>query len=142
MGGSDINRKPSNSPTSSIEALEQRLSALTTNNCAYEQQKALWEGKATANQHNTLGATLNTNQFANHLQHSFTSNEYARLGQMALQAMARPVLGPEIQTPTSAWAGLGFSRSMNSADMARYVNLTPFDLMLPQTLVLMKFGFY
>ena len=52
-------------------------------------------------------------------QHSFTSNEYARLGQMALQAMARPVLGPEIQTPTSAWAGLGFSRSMNSADMAR-----------------------
>jgi len=118
MGGSDINRKPSNSPTSSIEALEQRLSALTTNNCAYEQQKALWEGKATAN-HNALGATLNTNQFANHLQHSFTSNEYARLGQMALQAMARPVLGPEIQTPTSAWAGLGFSRSMNSADMAR-----------------------
>ena len=118
MGGSDINRKPSNSPTSSIEALEQRLSALTTNNCAYEQQKALWEGKATSN-HTALGATLNTNQFANHLQHSFTSNEYARLGQMALQAMARPVLGPEIQTPTSAWAGLGFSRSMNSADMAR-----------------------
>lgn len=110
MGGSDI-RKPSNSPTSSIEALEQRLSALTTN--TYDQQKALWESK------NNLGATLNTNQFANHLQHSFTSNEYARLGQMALQAMARPVLGPEIQTPTNAWAGLGFSRSMNSADMAR-----------------------
>ena len=126
MGGSDINRKPSNSPTSSIEALEQRLSALTTNNCAYEQQKALWEGK-TATNHSALGATLNTNQFANHLQHSFTSNEYARLGQMALQAMARPVLGPEIQTPTSAWAGLGFSRSMNSADMARYVNSASFD---------------
>ena len=55
-----------------------------------------------------------------HLQHSFTSNEYARLGQMALQAMARPVLAPEIQTPTNAWAGLGFSRSMNAAEMTRY----------------------
>ena len=68
---------------------------------------------------------MNTNQFANHLQHSFAqaNSEYARLGQMALQAMARPVLAPEIQTPTSAWAGLGFSRSMNSADMQRLVYL-------------------
>lgn len=66
---------------------------------------------------------MSTNQFANHLQHSFAqaNSEYARLGQMALQAMARPVLAPEIQTPTSAWAGLGFSRSMNSADMQRFV---------------------
>ena len=66
---------------------------------------------------------MSTNHFANHLQHSFAqaNSEYARLGQMALQAMARPVLAPEIQTPTSAWAGLGFSRSMNSAELQRWV---------------------
>lgn len=112
MGGSDI-RKSSHSPTSSIEALEHRLSALTM----HQDASKIWADAPKAH----LGSTMTTNQFANHLQHSFAqaNSEYARLGQMALQAMARPVLAPEIQTPTSAWAGLGFSRSMNSADMQR-----------------------
>jgi len=114
MGGSEC-RKASHSPISSLDALEHRLSALATSNSAYENSKA-WESSQQA----SLGATMNANQFTNHLQHSFTSNEYARLGQMALQAMARPVLAPEIQTPTNAWAGLGFSRSMNAAEMTRY----------------------
>ena len=126
MGGSECIRKTSHSPTSSIEALEHRLGALTTSNSAYDNAK-LWENAATnavnKQQQQQLGATMNANQFTNHLQHSFTSNEYARLGQMALQAMARPVLAPEIQTPTSAWAGLGFSRSMNSADINRYYKI-------------------
>ena len=119
MAGSECIRKPSHSPTSSLDALEHRLSALATSNSAYDNNK-LWEASSQQQQQATLGATMNQQQFTNHLQHSFTSNEYARLGQMALQAMTRPVLAPEIQTPTNAWAGLGFSRSMNSAEMNRY----------------------
>ena len=109
MGGSDI-RKASNSPTSSIEALEHRLSAL--NGSSYNSK--IWESKP---------PSMSTNQFSRHqptLQHSFTSTEYARARELALRAMSRPVLAPEIQTPTNAWAGLGFSRSMG-ADVARYV---------------------
>jgi hypothetical protein len=117
MAGSECIRKPSHSPTSSLDALEHRLSALATSNSAYDNNK-LWESSQ-QQQQATLGATMNQQQFTNQLQHSFTSNEYARLGQMALQAMTRPVLAPEIQTPTNAWAGLGFSRSMNSAEMNR-----------------------
>jgi hypothetical protein len=110
MTGSDINRKTSTSPTSSIEALEQRLSVLSSS--SYNSK--IWEQKA---------PSMSTNQFSRHpqnqqLQHSFTSTEYARAREMALRAMSRPVLAPEIQTPTSAWAGLGFSHSMG-ADVAR-----------------------
>lgn len=109
MGGSDMNRKTSNSPTSSIEALEQRLSVLSGS--SYNSK--IWETKA---------PSMSTNQFSRHqptqLQHSFTSTEYARARELALRAMSRPVMAPEIQTPTNAWAGLGFSRSMG-ADVAR-----------------------
>ena len=96
------------SPNSSIN------SENTDNSVNYQksERSKAWNGQ-------NLGATLNTNQLASQLQHSFTSSDYARLSQMALQAMARPVLGPEIQTPTNKWVGLGFSRSMNSAQIAR-----------------------
>jgi protein bicaudal C len=110
MGGSDINRKPSSSPTSSIEALEQRLSVLSGS--GYNSK--IWETKA---------PSMSTNQFTRHqqtqLQHSFTSTEYARARELALRAMSRPVLAPEIQTPTNAWAGLGFSRSMGAHEARR-----------------------
>jgi hypothetical protein len=110
MGGSDINRKASNSPTSSIEALEQRLSGLSGS--GYNSK--IWETKT---------PSMSTNQFNRHqptqLQHSFTSTEYARARELALRAMSRPVLAPEIQTPTNAWAGLGFSRSMGAHEARR-----------------------
>jgi protein bicaudal C len=107
-------RKNSQSPTSSIEALDSRL-------LSQSYTSELWlpkVSKSTQQQQQQLHTS--TNHFGQHphLQHSFTSTEYARARELALRAMSRPVLTPEVQTPTDAWAGLGFSRSMG-ADVAR-----------------------
>jgi len=108
MLGSDVNnRKMSLSPSNSIEALEQRLSTLTGTGLSNK----IWESKTPA-----VSSQFNRHQPTLH--HSFSSAEYARARELAYQAMSRPVLAPDLQIPTSTWAGQGFSRSMGP-DLSR-----------------------